>query len=155
MEQRAEAKVSGSNLPVSTKHSVAIASFIRGKQVNKALALLEQVTIEKVAVPYKRFNRDVGHRPGHVGPGRYPFKASKAVIMLLKSLVANAQQKGLDINNLYIQHMTANVGARPFRYGRHRRIKAKQTNIDIVAVQRKETRTKPVKVQAVKEAKKQ
>jgi len=130
------ARVVGSNLPISTKHSVEIASFIRGRDVNKAVQLLESVVTHKTAVPFKRYKHNVGHKPGHLGPGRYPEKASEAIIVLLRSLVANAQQLGMDVNSLYIETMMTNLAARPFRGGRQRRRKARRTNIQIIAAQR-------------------
>src|SRR3989344_5516355 len=130
------ARVVGSNLPISTKHSVEIASFIRGREVNKAIKLLEQVIAMKVAVPFKRYMHNVGHKPGHVGPGRYPEKASRAVVALLKSLIANAQQHGMDTASLYVHAVMANQAARSYRGGRQRRRKAKRTNMQIFAAER-------------------
>ena len=136
------AYVRGSNLPVSTKHCREIASFIKGKEERRVITLLEQVVAQKTAVPFRRFNRDVGHRPGHVGPGRYPEKASRMVISLLKSLVANAQQKGLDVKSLCIASAIANIASRPARYGRHRRRVTKRSHFEITAVE-KETKIEP------------
>ncbi len=130
---KTQARVIGSNMPVSSKHCREIAIFIKGKEVGRAISLLEDVIAQNVAVPFKRFNRDVGHRPGHVGPGRYPAKASKMVIMLLKSLIANAQNKGLDVNSLYITSAVSNIASRPARYGRQRRRVTKRSHFEIVA----------------------
>ncbi|MDO8556691.1 MAG: 50S ribosomal protein L22 [Nanoarchaeota archaeon] len=136
MVELKQARVVGSNLPISTKHSVEIASFIRGREVNKALQLLESVVAMKVAVPFKRYMHNVGHKPGHVGPGRYPEKASRAIILLLRSLIANAQQLGMDTNSLYVHTVMANQAARSYRGGRQRRRKAKRTNMQIFAAER-------------------
>ncbi|MEK6904447.1 MAG: 50S ribosomal protein L22 [Nanoarchaeota archaeon] len=136
-ESQKTAEVHGKDLPVSTKQSIEIASFIRNRSVNKAISLLSQVLEKKIAVPFRRFKRDIGHKPGKTGPGRYPQKASETMISLLKSLVANGQNKGMDTNSLIIRTIMANKASRPFRYGRKRRIQARRTHIDIIAVERK------------------
>ncbi len=149
-----EARVLGSNLPVSTKQCREIAQFIKGREVQRAVQLLEAVKTHKVAIPFKRFNRDMGHRPGHVGPGRYPEKASLQVVVLLKSLIANAQQKGLDVNNLYVKSAIANIASRPGRYGRQRGRTSKRSHFEIIAAElpneRKETK-KQKDIQKTKE----
>lgn len=124
------AKAYGSALPISTKVSIEICNFIRGKNLNKSIALLKRVLELKEAVPYKRFDNDIGHKPG-IGAGRYPQKASTHIIRLLESVKANAQAKNLDTDNLKIIFLVANKGSRPWRYGRQRRRKAKRTHIII------------------------
>ena len=70
------ARAVGANLPISTKVCYEIANAIRGRNVNKAIAFLERVVNMKEAVPYKRYNGDVGHKPGKMAAGRYPIKAA-------------------------------------------------------------------------------
>ena len=71
-----EAKASGRNIGISRKDSVEVANFIRGKMVSKAKILLEGVIAKDVVVPYRRYNRDRGHKRGKVAAGRYPVKTS-------------------------------------------------------------------------------
>lgn len=143
MEKQNIVEIHGKNLPISTKHSIEIAKFIRNKNVNNAMEMLNKVIEKKTAVPFGRFNRDVGHKPGKVGPGRYPQKASKTIINLLESLIANAQNKGMDINSLSIQKIIANRASTPYRSGRRRRIKARGTHIDIIAIEKNIEKKKP------------
>ena len=124
------AKAYGSSLPMSTKVSVEICKFLRGKNVNNAIATLKRVLELKEAVPYTRFNNDIGHKPG-IGPGRYPQKASTHFLVLLESVKANALAKNLDTNNLKIIFLVANKASRPWRAGRQRRRKAKKTHVEI------------------------
>lgn len=49
-----------------------------------------EVINQKKAVPYKRFNKDVGHKKG-IGPGRYPIKASGVILSLVKLAESNAR----------------------------------------------------------------
>ena len=133
MTNEHQAKVVGKDLPISVKHSIEICNFIRGKNLHNAVEYLKKVVELKAAIPYTRMNRGVGHRPGNMGPGRYPEKASRHIIQLLNSLEANAQNKGLDVNNLIIKEIIPNKAAEPWHPGRHRRIKMKRTHIEIIA----------------------
>jgi len=119
------------SLPISTKQSVEISSFIRGKNTKTAKRLLEQVLKHKIAVPFKRFNRDLAHKPG-IAAGRYPEKAIKYFTQLLTHVEKNAEEKGLDVEKLFIKHMAAHKASRPFHHGRHIRRKMKRTHLEIV-----------------------
>lgn len=117
------------NLPISTKQSVEIASFIRGKLLQKAKMLLQEVTEHKKAVPYKRYNRDTGHKPGKIAAGRYPEKAISYFMKLLNTVEANAEDKGLDSKNLIIIEMKADKGTQQWHQGRQRRRRMKNTHL--------------------------
>lgn len=128
------ARALGQALPVSTKHSVEICSFIRGKKLSRAKRMLEDVMDMKEAVPFKRFNHNIGHRRG-MGPGRYPIKACGEILKVVKGCEANAQFKGLDTASLVIVHANANFASRPYHSGRQSRRKMKRTHIEIVAAE--------------------
>src|SRR3989338_2546033 len=93
------AKVKGFNLPISTKFTVEICNFIRGKDLKKAKNLLKNVTEQKIPVPFKFALRDLGHKKG-IGPGRYPVKASEHILGLLKTVDSNASYKEVENINL-------------------------------------------------------
>ncbi|OPY38929.1 MAG: 50S ribosomal protein L22P [Methanoregula sp. PtaU1.Bin051] len=98
---------------ISPKHSIEIASFIRNKRINDAIAYLNDVIALKKAIPFRRFNRNVAHKRGlsdNWDAGRYPVKASKTYIRLLESVKKNAEYLGLDAENLKIVHVSANRG---------------------------------------------
>jgi len=118
------------NLPISTKQSYEIANFLRGKELNKAKVILEDVLKKKIAIPYRRYNRDTGHKPG-IASGRYPEKASKAFLMLLNSVEANADNKGLDTGNLIISELRSTQGTQQWHAGRLRRRRMKRTHLYI------------------------
>nr|AJS13267.1 50S ribosomal protein L22P, large subunit ribosomal protein L22 [uncultured archaeon] len=124
--------VIGMNLAIASKHSVEVARFLKGKQVDKAITLLEAVSEQKIAVPFKRYNADLPHRRGGMGPGRYPVNVALAVIKLLNNLKGAAKQKGLDESKLMLVHVAANYGSKRRKQGRHRGIK-KNTNFELVA----------------------
>lgn len=127
MEHRAFAKAM--NLPISTKHSIEISRFLRYKNTHFAKRFLEEVMALKKAVPFNRFRRNIGHKAG-MASGRYPQKAAKEFLRLVKSVEANAQIKGLNISNLKITKILANKASLPMTGSRHRR-GTKRTHLEI------------------------
>lgn len=127
-EHNASAKMT--NLPISTKQSVEISNYLRYKNTAFAKKFLEDVTVLKKAVPFKRFNRDRGHKAG-MAAGRYPQKAAKEFLLLVKSVEANAQAKGLNTGNLKIVKILANKASVPATGGRNRQ-GTKRSHIEIM-----------------------
>ncbi len=125
------ARVLSKDISVSTKQSVEVCKWIKHKTTKKAKYLLQGVVDKKWAVPYKRYNKDIGHRK-NIGVGRYPIKTSNFVLELIDMVEANAQNKGLDVDSLVIEHICAHRAARPWHFGRARRRKMKRTHIEIV-----------------------
>ncbi len=144
------ATVNGKDMPISTKHSIEICNFIRGKNLLKSKEFLSKVLEKKKAVPFKRFNRDMGHRPGSVGPGRYPQKATSIILKLLESLEVNAQNKGLDTASLYLKTVIPNKGSNVWHYGRQRRRRMKLTHIFMQAEEKVEKKEETKKKTEVK-----
>ena len=101
------------------------------KNIDKAKVMLQKVIEKKVAVPFNRYNRDLGHKK-KIGPARYPEKASSEFIKLIESAEANAQFKGLSTSNLVIAHISANKSSKAWHYGRKLRRRIKRTNLEIV-----------------------
>ena len=62
------ARAMAKSLKISPKHCVEICNAIRGMEVTKAKNYLEDVIDMKKSVPFKRHNRQVGHRKGQEGP---------------------------------------------------------------------------------------
>lgn len=125
------ARASGKSLPISFKQSVEICSFIRRRSVGYAQRILKSVIDHKQAIPYKKFNADIGHKK-NIMAGRYPKKASIEILNLMNSVEANAQFKGLNTANLVITHINANKASKVMHSGRKRSRLSKRTNIDIV-----------------------
>ena len=151
------ALVNGSDLPISTKHSIEICNFIRGGNLLISKAFLEDVLAKKKTVPFKRYNQSVGHKPGKTGPGRYPLKACKIILGLLESLEVNAQNKGLDTAALYLKEVVPNRASHVWHYGRQRRRRMKLTQIFMLAEEAvkkdKKEKKKETKVKEKKEDK--
>jgi len=100
--------------PISPKHAIEIARFIKGMKLDDAAAYLQKVIALQKPIPFKRFNRNVPHRKGLVGwdAGRYPQKASRVYLRLLNNVRKNAEYNGLEGAQLRIVHVSANRGIR-------------------------------------------
>jgi large subunit ribosomal protein L22 len=123
------ALVNGTNLQISTKHCMSICDMIRGKDVDTAIKMLEEVSVFRRAVPMN--NRQVGHRHGKgMMAGRYPINASLEMIRLLKQLKANAMHNELEIEK-YIIFCFANKSSRPYKSG-GRRAKRSQVMLKLI-----------------------
>ncbi len=102
-------KAMGKELHISRKHAHEIASAIRGMKLDKARGFLEDVSELKRAVPYKRYKCNIPHRKG-MCTGRYPQKAAKEILRVLKNAESNATYKGLDPENMRITHIATKKG---------------------------------------------
>ena len=100
------ARAMAKSLKISPKHCVEICNAIRGMDVSKAKAYLEDVIDMKQSVPFKRHNKKVGHRKGQKGwpSGRYPVKAAAEVLKVLVNAEANAEYKGMETEKIVIEH---------------------------------------------------
>ena len=130
MTEENTAKAIGKDLPISTKISIEVCNFIRGMPVQKAKIKLNDAINQTAAIPYKRFTRDLGHKR-NIMAGRYPRNVCTYVLKLINLAEANAKNIGLKTDNLVINKLIANKAARPWRYGRTRRIKMKRTHLEI------------------------
>mgnify|MGYP002638896704 FL=1 len=152
MTNEHNASARGFDMGISTKASIEVASFVRGKDLAKAKALMENVIIKKVAVPFTKFNRDVGHKKGRIAAGRYPINVATEVLRLLNSAEKNAENKGLDVKALFVKSIVANKGTGTVRASRHRGRQAKRTHIEIILEEREK---KVVKKKVVKKSEKE
>ena len=106
------AKAMSYELNVSPKHCYEILREIRGKKVSVVKTFLLNVIDMKESVPFKRYNRNVGHKRHQSGwdAGRYPIKACGEILKLIKHAEANAEYKGLDTENMRIIHAASKRG---------------------------------------------
>lgn len=105
-EKCACARVEG--VDASYKDLAEVCGRIRGKDVSWAILFLEKATKMEIPVLYKKRNKRLGHRRELGGKkGRYPEKATKTVLKVLKSAIANGRVKGLG-TDYSILHAAAN-----------------------------------------------
>lgn len=138
-DENKTARAMAKSLKISPKHSVEICRAIRGKKLEYAKQYLNDVIDMKQAVPFKRHNKKVGHRKGLKGwaAGRYPVKAATAILRVLENAEANAEYKGMDVENLKIEHISSHRGmvirgAIPRAFGRVTPFNTPTTHIQIV-----------------------
>ncbi|PIN80783.1 50S ribosomal protein L22 [Candidatus Woesearchaeota archaeon CG10_big_fil_rev_8_21_14_0_10_30_7] len=131
------AKALGTNLTISPKQSIEVCSFIRNRKLQVAKKMLEEVLTKTIAVPFTRYNKGLGHRKGNMASGKYPLKTCSQILKLLNSAESNAQNKGLNSNNLVITHINAHRGTRIQRHKRVGSTTAKLTHVEIVLEEQK------------------
>lgn len=138
---------------ISLKQSIEISNFIKKKKVSDAIKIMEGVLKETGAIPFKRFTEGAGHKKG-IGAGKYPKKAASAFINLLKSVEANAQNKGLSTTELVITSICANKAATQWHYGRKRRRRMKRAHVEIYVKEGKKQEKKSDRPKEVKKEEK-
>lgn len=102
-------KAMGRELHISRKHAYEISRAIKGKKVDAAREFLEDVSVLKQAVPFRRYKRKVAHKKG-MCTGRYPQKAAKELLKVLQNAESNATYKGLNPEDMKISHIVTKKG---------------------------------------------
>ncbi len=112
------AKAMGYEMDISFKHAVELCSMIKGMKIDQAIRFLEEVVEMKRVVPFKRYHKKVPHKRGLEKwyAGRYPQKAARYILKVLKNLDANAEYKGIEKERLVITHAQAKKGRVLKRY---------------------------------------
>jgi large subunit ribosomal protein L22 len=129
-------KAIAKELPISPKFSREICRMVRGKKVDVAIQMLEEVVELRRPVPIRRYNLGVAHKSG-VGPGRFPKKAAAAIIKVLQSAKSNAEYKGLDADNMRVRIISAHHGRTipgymPRAHGRSTAWDQQTVNIEVI-----------------------
>ncbi len=129
-------KAIAKELPISPKFSREICRMVRGRKVDDAIRMLEEVVELRRPVPIRRHNMGVAHKRG-VGPGRFPKKAAAAVIRVLQSAKSNAEYKGLDADNMKVRIISAHHGRTipgymPRAHGRSTQWDQQTVNIEVI-----------------------
>ncbi len=126
-----QAKAVGKNMRVSYKETTEIGRFIKGDSVEKAENKLERVIEKELPVPMTKFNSDAGHKSGG-GPGKYPVKAAEEMLEKLQSAVSNAENEGLNVDQLEVQNVISNQGPKMRTPKRHRGREIKTSHVTII-----------------------
>jgi len=104
-EKSAKARIEGVN--ASYKQLSAVCDNVKGMEIEDALNFLESAAIGQQVVRFRKHNKRMAHRKELGGQkGRWPKKASKIVLQVLKNAKANADTKGL--LNPFVSHIAAN-----------------------------------------------
>lgn len=128
----------GRELRISPKDAVEICREIRGRDVEDAFDFLERVIDGERVVPYRKYHGKLSHKKSLSGwhTGKYPVKASEAILELLENAQGNAKYKGMDEASLFVRHASARKGfvIRGFRHRARGRVLASDTpttNVEI------------------------
>mmetsp|Transcript_712 Transcript_712/g.2377 ORF Transcript_712/g.2377 Transcript_712/m.2377 type:complete len:171 (-) Transcript_712:83-595(-) len=124
------AKARNDNVRVHYKNTVETCAAVRGRTVADAKTYIMEVLKHKQCVPFKRFNGGPSRTPqakgSGVSQGRWPRKSLLAVLRVLQNAEANAVQRGMSKDDLYVAHIQANEAPKIRRrtYRAHGRINA-------------------------------
>jgi large subunit ribosomal protein L22 len=131
------ARASGRELRMSPKAAREICNELRGLRLEAAKTYLEEVIAMRQAVPYRRYDGEVGHRKGlhKADSGRYPVKASKEILRVLANAENNADYKGLDLDRLRVTHISAYPGRVLKRFIERARGRSTKFNEQLVHVE--------------------
>lgn len=134
------------NQPASLKYSTEVCREIRGKNVEKALGMLNRIVSGEEYLPLRKYKKKVAHRKGRAlsgtKSGRRPVRTINKFIELLKLVKANADYKGLDSENLIIKDAFASSGFSRTSHQAGGRIsgkmyKRKSTHMEVLVVEGK------------------
>ena len=109
-DPRTSSRAMGYELHISPKHSREICSTIKKMKTPKAKQFLENVIALKQAVPFKRYNGNVGHRRGKMAAGRYPVRAATEILKVLTNAEQGAEDKGLEPDRMRLAHTATKMG---------------------------------------------
>lgn len=115
---------------VHFKHCREIGHAIKGLQLNKAKAYLENVLLYKAAIPFTKYTGGIGrHAVGkqYNAPGdkvSWPQKATKTFLDLLRNIESNAEVNKLELEKVFITHVNCNQAPKMRRrtYRAHGRV---------------------------------
>lgn len=137
------------DVPISLKESYEILKILRGMKLKEAESFLEKVIRKETPVPYVRYKLSIAHKKGlstmfpkWKSPiGRYPVKAAREILKLLKNVKNNAENKNLDVERLYILHIAAHKGRylkrwMPRAFARATPKIRTTTNIEVIVAER-------------------
>jgi ribosomal protein L22 len=125
--KKEEVEVNAKSVPISTKYAIYLCKFVKGKRIGNAIKDLEQVILLKKVVPMKG---EYAHQKGKgISSGKFPKRAAKDFLVLVKSLAGNANNHEIDVP--VIVEAIANKASMPF--GKFGRVRRKRTHITLKA----------------------
>lgn len=134
------ARAAGVYMTASFKYLREACRFIRGKLLIRAISELEEITEKKRALPLSKYNKDIPHKKA-IGPGRYPVDTIKSMLVVLRNVLANAKEKGLNESKLKIIHSSSSKAMK----------RRKMTNFEVVVAEAEEKKKKSKKPENKKE----
>jgi len=97
------------DINASYKDMAAVCDAIRYLKSSYALELIDDIINNGKPIPYRRHNKGMGSRSELGGmKGAYPIKAAREVRKVLVNAIANANSKGMQGEDMYVIHASAN-----------------------------------------------
>lgn len=97
------------NARVSFKKTRECGNTLRTRSLLNAIDYLNNVVLKKECVPMRRYARGCGHtrqaRAFNQRKGRWPKKSALFLLEVLNNIKEQANEKGLDINELVLDHV--------------------------------------------------
>jgi len=129
------AKATGRELRIKFKDAIEICAAIQGMKAKAAVTYLEKVLEQKTTyIPFTKAKTQHGHKAGMKPFGAQPIRAIAAILIVLKSANANAEFRGLDLDNCIVKSAVAQRGHKLRRMkpkGRHAVFISYLTNVQI------------------------
>jgi len=139
-------KSSGRELRISHKAAREVCGAINGMALDQAKRYLILVINKKQPVPFRRYNKKLGHRHGveNAFAARYPVKAAQKILKVLEGAEANAEFRGFEPERLRVIHAAAYPGMKikrftPRAFGRSSPKVQILTHVELVLEQSEET----------------
>ncbi len=129
------------SVPIPLKSAVMIGRTIRGKNLQTAKNILEQVILKKTPIKFTKFNQEQAHRKA-IGPGKFPVKTARYMLKLLKEVEANAQLAGLDTSSLKVFRVIPKEAPVNPHYGRIRGISMKRASVELIVIESADKKSK-------------
>eukprot|EP01029_Cantina_marsupialis_P021264 TRINITY_DN506804_c0_g1_i1.p2 TRINITY_DN506804_c0_g1~~TRINITY_DN506804_c0_g1_i1.p2 ORF type:complete len:187 (-),score=9.42 TRINITY_DN506804_c0_g1_i1:89-649(-) len=147
------------------KHAREVCKAISGMSAEKAVVYLERVLKKEMPIAFRRFNGGPGHHAqgklvnAPAGICRWPQKATRVVLDLIKNAMANAEFKGLNVAELTVSHVQCNQAPnqrrRTFRaHGRIGPYLRSPAHIEMILTEKSEIVEKPAEKKTMKLSKK-
>ena len=146
------AKSAADDIRAHYKNTFETAAVIRGMKLLKAEQFLKDVIEKKQIVPFRKFTGKVGRNAQchnfNAVQGAWPAKSARYLLDLIINLKSNAEQKGLALEKLTINHVQVNRAQKGRRrtYKAHGRIKGYDSSpchIELWATEDQEAVPKP------------
>lgn len=107
-DERETARAQVFDLDASYKDLGQVLRAIKGKHLPQARKILQECVDMKMPIEYRKFNTGFGHRSQLGGKkGRFPVKEAKMALSLLANVEANANYKGLPVDQLIVRQAAA------------------------------------------------
>merc|ERR1711970_1069069 len=142
----------GSHLRVHFKNTRETAHTIKHMHLRRAVSYLKNVIGKKECVPFRRYKGDVGRcaqaKHFKTTQGRWPKKSAEFLLQMLKNAESNAEYKGLEADNLHIDHIQVNRAPKMRRrtYRAHGRINpymSSPCHVEMILVEKEQAIAKP------------